>query len=67
MAWKVGGGNYENIQNTPFATYSYEDGENSSSTIYSPAKIGLMYVSNYGFASSPKIWSYDIYSTLSNN
>ena len=56
-SWKVGGGHYSYLQNgTPKTAYNYELGSNSSSTTYS-AKIGLMYVSDYGYAASPANWT----------
>ncbi len=55
--WKVGGVTRDNAYNgTPQTAYNYEVGANSSSTTY-PAKIGLMYVSDYGFAASNTYWS----------
>ena len=54
--WKVGGMSYENGRSTPQTAYNYEVGANSSSTPYN-AKIGLMYVSDYGFAASNTYWS----------
>ena len=54
--WKVGGMSYSNGTGTPQTAYNYEVGANSSSTTYN-AKIGLMYVSDYGFAASNTYWS----------
>ena len=55
--WKVGGGAQTNIMQTvPKIAYQYEVGSSSSSTTYA-AKIGLMYVSDYYFASSPSAWT----------
>ena len=55
--WKVGGASFDNVYNgTPRTAYNYEVGSNSSSTTYS-AKIGLMYVSDYGFAASNSYWT----------
>ena len=74
-SWKVGGASWDNMYNgTPRTAYNYEVGANSSSTTYS-AKIGLMYVSDYGFAAIPDYWTstlVDYYyldnaSTFSNN
>ena len=67
--WKVGGMSYENGRSTPQTAYNYEVGANSSSTPYK-AKIGLMYVSDYGFAASNTYWSTNLYeykSATSNN
>ena len=57
--WKVGGMSYSNGTGTPQTAYNYEVGANSSSTTYN-AKIGLMYVSDYGFAASSTYWSTDL-------
>ena len=69
--WKVGGITSSNGINTPRTAYNYEEGSNSSSTIYN-AKIGLMYISDYGFAASPANWTtilhdYDNDTNTSNN
>ena len=70
--WKVGGAAFSNVYNgAPQTAYNYEVGSNSSSTTYS-AKIGLMYVSDYGFAASNSYWtstlgSYNSSSITSNN
>ena len=69
--WKVGGMIYSNGIRTPKAAYNYEVGSSSSSTTYS-AKIGLMYVSDYGYAASNSYWttnmgSYNNSSITSNN
>ena len=50
VSWYVGGAQNANISRSTVPTaYSYEVGENKSSTIHS-AKIGLMYVSDYGYS-----------------
>ena len=55
--WKVGGGNTDYfMQENTQSAYNYEIGSNSSSITYS-AKIGLMYVSDYGYAAYPNAWS----------
>ena len=55
--WKVGGGSSSYLyKGTPKTAYNYEVGNNSSNTTYS-AKIGLMYVSDYGYAASPSAWA----------
>ena len=67
--WKVGGMSYTYGYSTPQTAYNYETGANSSSTTYN-AKIGLMYVSDYGFAASNTYWSTNLNSyngTTSNN
>ena len=61
--WKVGGNTFENIvHSVPSIAYQNEivnpDATNSTdnATEYQ-AKIGLMYVSDYGFAASPSAWT----------
>ena len=55
-SWKVGGVSQSNGSGTPRTVYNYEVGANSSNTTYD-AKIGLMYMSDYGFASSTDNWT----------
>lgn len=57
--WKSGGLNY-NDMNTPKDYYNGEVGVNSLSTTYS-AKIGLMYVNDYGYAAYPTAWTSDLW------
>ena len=76
--WKVGGNIYSNIgTEIPSVTYQNEiinpDAPNSTdnATEYQ-AKIGLMYVSDYGYAASPDAWTltmehYDDTTAISNN
>ena len=55
--WKVGGNTNQNIQNvTVKNTYRNEIVSPATNTTYS-AKIGLMYVSDYGYAASPANWT----------
>ena len=61
--WKVGGNTRENISKVvPAKAYRSEivnpvtTNTTDNATEY-PAKIGLMYASDYGFAASPKYWS----------
>ena len=55
--WKVGGNTYDNIvMSIPSVAYQNEIIAPAENTIYD-AKIGLMYVSDYGFAASPNAWS----------
>ena len=64
--WKVGGVTYENIgTSVPKTAYQYEVGSSASSTTYD-AKIGLMYVSDYGFAADPSAWTTKLSSYNSN-
>ena len=67
-SWKVGGMS-RNTSATAKQYYETEIGSSSSSTTY-PAKIGLMYVSDYGFAASNTYWSTNLSSynsSTSNN
>ena len=57
--WKVGGMSRNNSA-TAKQYYETEIGSSSSSTTYS-AKIGLMYVSDYGFAASPDYWTTELF------
>ena len=57
--WKVGGMSFNNSY-TVKRYYDTEIGSISSSTTYS-AKIGLMYVSDYGFAASPDYWTTELF------
>ena len=64
--WKVGGGSWSNIgTSVPKTAYQYEVGSSASSTTYD-AKIGLMYVSDYGFGADPSAWTTKLSSYNSN-
>ena len=64
--WKVGGGSWANIETSvPKTAYQYEVGSSASSTTYD-AKIGSMYISDYGFAASPSSWTTKLGSYNSN-
>ena len=61
--WKVGGNTYENIYEQPAKTAYQNEIVNpvaanttDNKTEYS-AKIGLMYVSDYGFSAAPSAWT----------
>ena len=61
--WKVGGNTYDKIQSQPAKTVYQNEIVNpvttnttDNATEYS-AKIGLMYVSDYGFAADPSAWT----------
>ncbi len=54
--WKVGGMTFANGRSTPKTAYNYEVGSSSSSTTWN-GKIGLMYVSDYGYAASNSYWT----------
>ncbi len=56
-AWKIGGNTYENIsQVTASVVYQNEITSPAENTTYN-AKIGLMYVSDYGYAASSSAWT----------
>ena len=61
--WKVGGGNTTDV--VPAAAYKNEVGSSASSTTVNK-KIGLMYVSDYGFAASQEAWTTKLSSYKSN-
>ena len=59
--WKVGGNTPSNIYDEPVkSTYQNEIVSPAEVTTYS-AKIGLMYVSEYGYAASPENWLTNLY------
>ena len=58
--WKVGGITTDQRSTPPKSVYNYEVGSSSNSTTYS-AKVGLMYISDYGFAASPANWNTSLY------
>ena len=59
--WKVGGNTYDNIvMSIPSVAYQNEIVAPAKNTTYD-AKIGLMYVSDYGFAASPSAWTTTLY------
>ncbi|MEG1142953.1 MAG: DUF6273 domain-containing protein, partial [Clostridia bacterium] len=51
--WQVGGMTYENGTAAPATAYNYEVGPNKANVTFN-GKIGLMYVSDYGFAAQPQ-------------
>ena len=60
--FKVGGGSDSYLQNEiPRTVYNYEVGSNSIN-ITDSMKIGLMYVSDYGFAVSNNYWTINLIS-----
>ncbi|MBD8922111.1 hypothetical protein EGR52_01595 [bacterium] len=64
--WKVGGNTSANISGVvPKTAYQYEVGSSASTTTYD-AKIGLMYVSDYGFAADQSGWTTKLNSYNSN-
>ena len=55
--WKVGGGSWSNIVNSvPKTVYQYEVGSSASTTTVDK-KIGLMYVTDYYYSTSPSAWT----------
>ena len=54
--WKVGGGSSTNLYDVPKTAYQYEVGSSASATT-NDAKIGLMYVSDYGYAADQSAWT----------
>ena len=68
-AWYVGG--FSNFSPTPRSAFSSENDSRSNITTDS-MKIGLMYVSDFGYATSPNVWTkrmnyYDGFSNRDNN
>ena len=60
--WKIGSNVYYNIYNVTIKnTYQNEIKSPAENTIYT-AKIGLIYVSDYGYAASPENWKTVLYS-----
>ena len=56
--WYVGGMNFANGRDSNAKTaYNYEVGANKNAKTTVNAKIGLMYVSDYGFAAAPSAWT----------
>ena len=63
--WKVGGGSITYLYDVPKTAYQYEVGSSASTTTYD-AKIGLMYLSDYGFAADQSGWTTKLSSYNSN-
>ena len=63
--WKVRGGSSTYLYDAPKIAYQYEVGS-SALTTTNDAKIGLMYVSDYGFAADPSGWTTKLSSYNSN-
>ncbi len=60
--WIVGGASYENMYESSVQTaYRYEilNSNNDIENNYE-AKVGLMYVSDYGYAADPSYWTEDL-------
>ena len=59
--WKVGGNTWDNIANvTAPNAYKNEITSPAADTTYD-AKVGLMYVSDYGYAAAPSAWTTTLY------
>ena len=63
--WKVGGGSSKYLGDVPATAYQYEVGSSASTTTVDK-KIGLMYVSDYGFAADQSGWTTKLSSYSSN-
>ena len=63
--WKVRGGSSTYLYDAPKIAYQYKVGS-SALTTTNDAKIGLMYVSDYGFAADPSGWTTKLSSYNSN-
>ena len=63
--WKVEGGSIIYLYDVPKTVYQYEVGSSASTTTYD-AKIGLMYLSDYGFAADQSGWTTKLSSYNSN-
>ena len=63
--WKVGGGSSTYLYDVPKTAYQYEVGSSASTTTVDK-KIGLMYVSDYGFAADQSAWTTKLSSYNSN-
>ena len=64
--WKVGGNTWDNIGDVvPTTAYQYEVGSSASTTTVDK-RIGLMYVSDYGFAADQSGWTTKLSSYNSN-
>ena len=64
--WKVGGGSSTYLTDVPATAYQYEVGSSASTTTVDK-KIGLMYVSDYGFATDSSVWTTKLSSYSSNS
>ena len=60
--WYVGGMTRDNGRDSNAKTaYNYEVGANKDASTTVTSKIGLMYVSDYGFAAAPSAWTTILY------
>ena len=60
--WYVGGMTYaDGTESNAKIAYNYEVGANKDATTTVTSKIGLMYVSDYGYAAAPSVWTTILY------
>ena len=64
--WKVGGGSSTYLTEVPKTAYQYEVGSSAPTTPVDK-KIGLMYVSDYGFAADQSAWTTQLNSSYKSN
>ena len=65
--WKVGGNTWSNIGTQTVPT-AYQNEINSPATNKTVnAKVGLMYVSDYGYAAAPSAWTTPLYNSSGND
>ena len=65
--WVVGGNTSNNIYDVPVATTYKNEIVNPASNITYDAKIGLMYVSDFGFAASQNMWTSNLINYIISN
>ena len=65
--WVVGGNTSNNIYDVPVATTYKNEIVNPASNITYDAKIGLMYVSDFGFAASQNMWASNLINYIISN
>lgn len=67
VVWKVGGNTQANLANVNVINAYKNEIINPTSTITCYAKIGLMYISDYGFSADPSCWTTTLSSFYNNN
>ena len=67
VVWKVGGNTQANLANVNVINAYKNEIINPTSTITYDAKIGLMYISDYGFSADPSCWTTTLSSFYNNN
>ncbi len=65
--WKIGGNTNDNILNTSIKQTFTNEIINPTEDVIYIAKIGLMYVSDYGYAVSPENWTQNMETNDKNN